>query len=284
MCSVTVATAARTRQATGPDAACAEAADLARAAAVEVGGRHVGDHLGLEPAGERVVTHLFSSTDPAYVGWQWAVTVARASRAKYVTVDEVVLLPGAGALLAPPWVPWSERLRPGDLGVGDLLPTTEDDDRLSPAYAAGDDAQEDEVAWELGLGRVRVLSRLGRIEAVERWYDGEAGPDTPIAKAAPARCGTCGFFLPVAGSLRQVFGVCANEFAPSDGRVVAVDHGCGAHSEAIVIVATPEPLPSLLDDVQYEPVEVGSGPPDFPTVHPIGSVTDAESAEPLGHS
>ncbi|MEV4007186.1 DUF3027 domain-containing protein, partial [Actinomadura sp. NPDC049753] len=31
---------------------------------------------------------------PAYVGWRWAVTVTRASRAKNVTVSECVLLPG----------------------------------------------------------------------------------------------------------------------------------------------------------------------------------------------
>ena len=39
------------------------------------------------------------------------------------TVDELALLPGPDALVAPPWVPWSERLAPGDLGVGDVLPT-----------------------------------------------------------------------------------------------------------------------------------------------------------------
>ncbi|MDQ6649847.1 MAG: DUF3027 domain-containing protein [Actinomycetota bacterium] len=284
MCFVTVATAARTRPSSGPDAVCAQAVEPARAAAVEVAGGKVGDHLGVVADGERLVTHLFAGLDPAYVGWHWAVTVARASRAKNVTVDEVVLLPGTGALLPPPWVPWSDRLRPGDLGVGDLLPTTEDDDRLAPAYAAGDDPQEDEVAWELGVGRVRVLSYVGRIEAAERWYDGDSGPEAPIAKAAPARCGTCGFFLQVAGSLRQVFGVCANEFAPSDGRVVAVDHGCGAHSEAVVVAATPEPTPSLVEDYQYEAAVSAAAPERAGSEHALGSVSEAEPAEPLGHS
>ena len=35
-----------------------------------------------------------------------------------MTVDESVLLPGPGALLAPDWVPWQDRLRPGDVGSG----------------------------------------------------------------------------------------------------------------------------------------------------------------------
>ena len=97
----------------------------------------------------------------------------------------------------------------------------------------------EEVALELGLGRVRVLSPIGRDDAVDRWYAGTPGPEAPIAKAAPAPCGTCGFWLSVAGALRGFFGVCANEYAPDDSRVVAADHGCGAHSEALVISAAP---------------------------------------------
>ena len=36
----------------------------------------------------------------------------------------------------------------------------------------------------------------------------------------------------MAGPLADLFGVCANEYANDDGRVVALNHGCGAHSEA----------------------------------------------------
>ena len=60
------------------DAVCAAAVDLARTVAVEVAGSSVGDHLGVEADDELVVTHSFATTDPAYVGWRWAVTVARA--------------------------------------------------------------------------------------------------------------------------------------------------------------------------------------------------------------
>ncbi|MGK5559198.1 DUF3027 domain-containing protein, partial [Actinomadura kijaniata] len=106
---------------------------MAREAAEETAwpGR-VGEHLGLAAEADRVVTHFFEALDPAYRGWRWAITVARAARARNVTVAETVLLPGDDALLAPPWVPWLERLRPGDLGPGDLLPTAPDDPRLAP--------------------------------------------------------------------------------------------------------------------------------------------------------
>jgi hypothetical protein len=218
------------------DTVLSGAVDLAREAAEELAEPgHVGEHVGAEPDGERLVTHYFACLNPAYRGWRWAVTLSRVPRGKTATVAEAVLLPGADALLAPEWVPWSERLQPGDLGVGDLLPTREDDERLVPGYTAtGEDA--DELAlWELGLGRARVLSPIGRDDAVDRWYSGEHGPHAPIAEAAPARCASCGFLTLMAGSLRRLFGVCTNEYSPSDGRVVSFDHGCGAHSEVAVI-------------------------------------------------
>src|SRR5687768_18109890 len=46
-----------------------------------------------------------------------------------------------------------------------------------------------------------------------------------------ASCSSCAYLVHLSGALRQVFGVCANEWSPSDGRVVSLDHGCGAHSE-----------------------------------------------------
>lgn len=257
-----------------PDATCAAAVDLAAAAARADAGEAVGEHLGVRAEGDRVVTHFFAATVPGYVGWRWAVTVARAPRSRLVTVDEVVLLPGDGALLPPEWVPWSERLRPGDLGVGDLLPTPADDDRLAPAYLLSDDPEVERVAFELGLGRPRVMSRLGRDETADRWYAGDGGPDTPMAAHAPGRCGTCGFYLPVAGSLRAVFGACGNQFSPRDGTVVSVDSGCGAHSEALV-----EPPPVALP---------ASPPYDDTTLEieqrPVAPDADDAESESLGHS
>ncbi len=244
------------------DQVCADAVDLARAAVVEAVPEvadAVGEHVGVVAEGERLVTHYFECRLPGYRGWRWAATVTRVPRSRHVTVDETTLLPGPGALLAPAWVPWHERVEPGDLGVGDLLPTASDDERLAPGYQLSDDPAVEEVAWELGLGRVRVLSRIGRADAAQRWYDGERGPEAAIAKSAPvtARCGTCGFYAPLAGALRQLFGVCAHEYAPDDGMVVSVDHGCGAHSELLLEAFTPvEELPTVYDDSAVEPMVI----------------------------
>jgi hypothetical protein len=230
------------------DAQLATAVELARAAALEVGGDAVGEHTGVRADGERLATHTFAAALPGYVGWQWAVTVARAPRSRVVTVDEVVLLPGADALLAPAWVPWEERVRPGDLAPGDLLPPRPDDPRLVPAYVHSDDPAVEAVAFELGLGRQQVLSREGRLDAAERWYRGDHGPATPMARQAPGRCGTCGFFLPIAGALQAGFGVCGNEVTDTDGQVVSVEYGCGAHSDV-----KPEQPPHVeVPDVVYD--------------------------------
>src|SRR3954471_13771926 len=158
------ARAPRTGRAPEPDAACAAAVDLARAAAEEdAEPGTVGEHLGVTPEGERLVTHAFASLAKGYRGWRWAVTVARAPRSRTVTVCEVVLLPGADAILAPAWLPWQERIAPGDVGPADVLPYRLDDPYLHPAYPLTDEGDEDHAQlWELGLGRVRVLSLEGR--------------------------------------------------------------------------------------------------------------------------
>jgi Protein of unknown function (DUF3027) len=399
-----------------PDEACVQAVDLARTAAEDLAGpAAVGEHVGVTAEGDRVVTHLFGCLDPAYRGWCWAVTVARASRAKLVTVNECLLLPGPEAILAPDWVPWRERLRPGDLGVGDILPAPPDDPRLAPAATLeGDDGLTDwdEVTWVIpaaapvdllpagpaasaelaeagspaelagagspaeaespaspgagqpvdgpgrpgpiqesveppgdavggaerpgevaaaaerpreaaestdqagrtaggaapvadsatavaegaaaaaegaaaaadsaaqaanagpaggdpqlaaeaaspGLdtvpGRARVLSAIGRDEAALRWYTSEHGPKTPLAHAAPGVCSGCGFFTRLAGPLGRVFGVCANAYAPDDGRVVSADHGCGAHSEAVFPASPEQPLRPVIDELGYDLVDM----------------------------
>lgn len=241
------------RPAAAADPLLAGAVELARQAAEgDSSAAQVGDHRGCvglsEPdASAPVAVHLFDCTASAYAGWHWSVSVTRLSDDPRVTVDEVVLQPGENALLPPPWVPWSERLQPGDLGVGDVLPTAPDDDRLVPAYTATGDPEVDELSLELGFGRIRVMSRHGRTEAAERWYDGPTGPRSPMARQAPGECGTCGFYLSLEGSLRGLLGVCGNEYSPSDGHVVAVEYGCGAHSEAAV-----EPEPEPLSLVSYD--------------------------------
>lgn len=225
------------------DPACLAAVDLAYAAALESAGvMGVGDHLAAQPEDDRVLTHFFACPHPGYRGWRWSVTVARASRAKVVTVDEVVLLPDGEALRSEDWVPWAERVQPGDATAGLLMPAAGDDVRLEPGYTGGEDAADADpaeqglariVVAELGLGRERVLSEQGRDQATERWLTGDPGPDNQLTKLAPDVCETCGFFVRLGGGLGVLFGACSNAYSPSDASVVSVDHGCGAHSSVL---------------------------------------------------
>ncbi|MCY0904799.1 DUF3027 domain-containing protein [Arthrobacter sp. H14-L1] len=98
-----------------PDSVLAAAVDVARNAILSIAEvRQIGVHLGVRSEGERVATHLFESKMPGYGGWQWFAVLTRVSRSKTVTVDEIGLLPSAQSVLAPEWVPWADRVRPGD--------------------------------------------------------------------------------------------------------------------------------------------------------------------------
>ena len=163
------------------DTTLSSSVELAHAAAVSIAeAGTVGEHIGFVMDGERIGTHSFVCTSRAYRGWRWAVTVARAPRSKTVTVCETHLLPTEDAVLAPEWVPYEERLAPGDIGPGDVTPYVEADPLL-PAPAEG-------------LGRVRQAAADLRSRPSEevsfggitfRRYRGGAGFGVPTdAKVA----------------------------------------------------------------------------------------------------
>ncbi len=250
------------------DEALAAAVEFAHdAVAAEVGAARVGEHLEVAMEDERLATHLFNCTSPGYRGWRWAVTLARTPGDESPTVCDVVLLPGPDALVAPAWVPWSERVQPGDLGVGDVFPTGAQDPRLVAGFTDEDDLDGvgshsplSPSTWELGLGRPRVLSQIGRDDAADRWYAGDTGPDSAMAKSASLTCLTCGFLMPMGGAFGQMFAVCANVMAPADGRVVALDYGCGAHSEVqIDEVVNEGAVETTVDDVPVSDQDLESG-------------------------
>jgi len=211
--------------------------ELARSAAIADAGNPelVGADVSVEIDDDgRVETYLFEAHLAGYKGWRWCVTIAKVDKKSEPTICDVVVLPGPDALLAPEWVAYRDRIQPGDVGVGDIVPSSLDDTRLVPSVHAliADEDLDAMQVFDLGLGRARVMSIEGRDQASKRWYESDRGPQSPIAQAAPKPCSSCAFFVPISGSLRASFGVCANAISPEDARVVSVDHGCGAHSEA----------------------------------------------------
>jgi hypothetical protein len=239
------------------------AVDQARTAIVEHSGDSVGEYLGATFDDSNAATHRFLANMPGYQGWQWAVVVAAHPGADHATISEVVLVPGPTALLAPKWVPWQERLRPGDLGPGDLLAAPVEDARLVQGFAATGDPELDEVAVELGLGRRRLLSELGRADAAQRWHDGEFGPGSAMARSTRRVCRDCGFYLPLSGALGLMFGVCSNELS-ADGHVVDAEYGCGAHSDTPAPAGSGSPLFDPYDDGVLDVVQPPAASDDEP--------------------
>src|SRR5699024_401877 len=141
------------------------------------------------------VTHVFECTMPGYRGWSWVAVLARASRAKAATVAETALLPGEDEILAPDWEPWSERLKPSDVGADDLLPYREQDERLEQGYEATGDEDEDQVAlWELAWAApassprraaARPRSAGSRATSARARSPGAVGA-APLRRTAPA--------------------------------------------------------------------------------------------------
>jgi Protein of unknown function (DUF3027) len=117
-----------------PDAVLAAAVDVARTAIEGIAkASEVGEHMAARTEGDRLVTHLFESKLPGYVGWQWYAVLTRNSRSKVVTVSELGLLPSEDSVLAPEWVPWAERVRPEDAQAEDAQ--SEDLQEDAPAEA-----------------------------------------------------------------------------------------------------------------------------------------------------
>ncbi len=117
----------------GADPRLIDARDLALAALHEITpASTVGPPAGylLEEGGP--VSLRFENRLPGYPGWYWTVTLAAVGDAE-PTVLEIELLPGDGALVAPEWVPWADRLAEYRAQAA----------RLAEEAAAAADAEED---------------------------------------------------------------------------------------------------------------------------------------------
>jgi hypothetical protein len=94
-----------------PKSPALEQKNLAKSALVENAGvKNVGNFIGVTEIDTGLATFLFENNQKGYVGWRWSVTIFQDKKNQPATVSEIVLLPGDDSLVAPDWVPWSERL------------------------------------------------------------------------------------------------------------------------------------------------------------------------------
>ncbi|MDF5820286.1 DUF3027 domain-containing protein [Corynebacterium felinum] len=213
------------------------AKNIAKAALEDLNEGDVGRHIGVTAIGKNVATHRFEADVPGYSGWEWNAVVACASGSTWVTVSELALVPGGKALQAPEWVPYHERILPGDLGPGDVMPPRPGDERLTSSASESAEVVEHMPDVEKhNAEQPLMLSKKGLDQALARWQSGEFGPDSEFAQKSTLKCLSCAFYLPLAQPVGPAFGACANEYS-ADETVVAHDYGCGAHS------ATPPTTP-----------------------------------------
>jgi hypothetical protein len=135
--------------------------DLARAGLFEITPEAtVGELLSESTDDEGVSTVLFASAMPGYPDWHWTISLATLP-GEAPTVLEAELMPGDGAILAPDWVPWADRLEDykaaqaaiaaGELAAGDVDPDDEDDADEDSDDESNEDGLDDDGLDDDGL-------------------------------------------------------------------------------------------------------------------------------------
>ncbi|MCJ1695214.1 DUF3027 domain-containing protein [Rathayibacter caricis] len=101
--------------------------------------------------GEHVVSLQFANLMRGYPGWLWTATLSRIDETEEVNVLEVELLPGEGAVLAPDWVPWTDRLadyRAAQDAAGEESDDSDEDDTDDDDDEADEDAPDSEDEFD----------------------------------------------------------------------------------------------------------------------------------------
>lgn len=175
-----------------PDPVTGDRERVAREALLEITGADtIGDLISETVETDAVITiHLASLLD-GYPGWHWSVSLAELP-GEAPSVLEVELMPGEGALLAPEWVPWSDRL-PGDDDEGD---EDEEDDDLDPDeiddgidFETDDDPDTDDPDPDLGDDAdSAAVPHVGVEQHDESETEAdESGPEPPSVPAVKKR-------------------------------------------------------------------------------------------------
>ncbi|HEU0206173.1 MAG TPA: DUF3027 domain-containing protein [Pseudolysinimonas sp.] len=171
--------------------------EVARAALLEITPEsNVGALVSEQTSDEGVSTIQFASTMLGYPDWFWTVSVAQLPDEE-PTVLEAELLPGEGALIAPDWVPWADRLEDykaaqaaiaaGELAAGGAGSADDDDDVDDDEHGDDDlgDDPDDGIDFELDDELALMPAAVGVDEQDQP--DAEPDEDGPEPPAAPVR-------------------------------------------------------------------------------------------------
>lgn len=105
-----------------------DAVEVARASLIEFApAGAVGELLERVDGDDGVTTVRFGCLMSGYPGWHWEVSLASVG-GEPPTVLETELMPAEGALLAPEWVPWADRLEEWHAAQAESADAVADDD------------------------------------------------------------------------------------------------------------------------------------------------------------
>ena len=122
---------------------------------------------------DNVTDFRFESRVRGYEGWQWSVTLYHDVELDHWTVNESSLVPTDEALRPPKWIPWKDRLEPGDLAVTDSIGTDPDDPRMEDGFRKTLDNGSDEK----GTGSVPVDEAERNLETDDETVRNASMPD-----------------------------------------------------------------------------------------------------------
>lgn len=99
----------------------------------------IGAFIGVIDEGDGIVTVQYESALAGYPGWKWTVSVSTLEGLD-PSVLETELIPSDGSLLAPDWVPWSDRLADYKAAQAELsAEAVEDSDDADESDESDDD-------------------------------------------------------------------------------------------------------------------------------------------------
>ncbi|WP_228503401.1 DUF3027 domain-containing protein [Pseudoclavibacter sp. VKM Ac-2867] len=127
---------------------------------------------------EGVYTLQYTTRLPGYPDWRWNVSLVRLVDQAEPTVLEAELLPGDGALLAPSWVPWSDRLADYEaaqlLEAGEVVDVDGENAEAAGAEAAPKSSKR--------IRRTRTRRRIGADGATEAESSADGSADDESAE------------------------------------------------------------------------------------------------------
>ena len=161
-----------------PKSPVLEQKDFAREALIAATSKSkVGNFIEVIEEGEGLASYLFENNQKGYVGWRWSVTIFQGDSAE-PTVSEIVLMPGPDSLVAPDWVPWSERLadykalqleleKQAALDAEDAEDSEEDTDSDSDESESDEEEVEEEAVAEEAAEDESAVANLEEGEDAE---------------------------------------------------------------------------------------------------------------------